>query len=128
MQVEAVAWISQRKTLLAAFFFLLALHAWLGANEAEGARGRRLYLASLAAFILALLAKVSAIVLPAVLLLHTLCYPREGRTRSFRAIVPFVVPSIFMGLGVFVSFMQAFIFTVLSMIYISGAVTHAEEH
>ena len=33
-----------------------------------------------------------------------------------------------MGLGVFVSFMQAFIFTVLSMIYISGAVTHAEEH
>jgi F0F1-type ATP synthase membrane subunit a len=33
-----------------------------------------------------------------------------------------------MGLGLFVSFMQAFIFTVLSMIYISGAVTHAEEH
>ena len=94
VQVEAVAWISQRKTLLAAFFFLLALHAWLGANEAEGARGRRLYLASLAAFILALLAKVSAIVLPAVLLLHTLCYPREGRTRSFRAIVPFVVVAV----------------------------------
>jgi F-type H+-transporting ATPase subunit a len=44
------------------------------------------------------------------------------------ALVPIVVPSIFMGLGVFVSFMQAFIFTVLSMIYISGAVTHAEEH
>jgi F-type H+-transporting ATPase subunit a len=47
---------------------------------------------------------------------------------GFMALIPFVVPSVFMGLGVFVSFMQAFIFTVLSMIYISGAVAHAEEH
>jgi F-type H+-transporting ATPase subunit a len=46
----------------------------------------------------------------------------------FLGLVPFVVPSIFYGLGVFVSFMQAFIFTVLSMIYISGAVAHEEEH
>jgi F-type H+-transporting ATPase subunit a len=47
---------------------------------------------------------------------------------GFMALIPIVVPSVFMGLGLFVSFMQAFIFTVLSMIYISGAVTHAEEH
>jgi F0F1-type ATP synthase membrane subunit a len=33
-----------------------------------------------------------------------------------------------MGLGVFVSFMQAFVFTMLSMIYIAGAVVHEEEH
>ncbi|MGB3400324.1 MAG: F0F1 ATP synthase subunit A [Candidatus Deferrimicrobiaceae bacterium] len=46
----------------------------------------------------------------------------------FLGLVPFVVPSIFYGLGVFVSFMQAFIFTVLSMIYISGAVAHEGEH
>lgn len=46
----------------------------------------------------------------------------------FLGLVPFVVPSIFYGLGVFVSFMQAFIFTVLSMIYIAGAVAHEEEH
>jgi F-type H+-transporting ATPase subunit a len=46
----------------------------------------------------------------------------------FLGLVPLVVPSIFYGLGVFVSFMQAFIFTVLSMIYISGAVAHEEEH
>jgi F-type H+-transporting ATPase subunit a len=46
----------------------------------------------------------------------------------FLGLVPFVVPSIFYGLGVFVSFMQAFIFTVLSMIYISGAVALEEEH
>jgi F-type H+-transporting ATPase subunit a len=47
---------------------------------------------------------------------------------GFMALVPFVVPSVFLGLGLFVSFMQAFIFTVLSMIYISGAVTHSEDH
>jgi F-type H+-transporting ATPase subunit a len=46
----------------------------------------------------------------------------------FLGLVPFVVPSVFYGLGVFVSFMQAFIFTVLSMIYIAGAVAHEEEH
>ncbi|MGA7105936.1 MAG: F0F1 ATP synthase subunit A [Candidatus Deferrimicrobiaceae bacterium] len=46
----------------------------------------------------------------------------------FLGLVPFVVPSIFYGLGVFVSFMQAFIFTVLSMIYIAGAVAQEEEH
>ncbi|MGE5248305.1 MAG: F0F1 ATP synthase subunit A, partial [Verrucomicrobiota bacterium] len=47
---------------------------------------------------------------------------------GFMALIPLVVPSVFMGLGLFVSFMQAFIFTVLAMIYISGAVAHAEEH
>ncbi len=47
---------------------------------------------------------------------------------GFMALIPIVVPSVFLGLGVFVSFMQAFIFTVLAMIYISGAVTHQEEH
>jgi len=47
---------------------------------------------------------------------------------GFMALVPVVVPAVFLGLGLFVSFMQAFIFTVLSMIYISGAVAHEEEH
>ena len=34
------------------------------------------------------------------------------------------VPAIFYGLGIFVSFMQAFVFTMLSMIYISMAIAH----
>lgn len=46
----------------------------------------------------------------------------------FLGLVPILVPSIFYGLGLFVSFMQAFIFTVLSMIYIAGAIEHHEEH
>jgi F-type H+-transporting ATPase subunit a len=37
------------------------------------------------------------------------------------------VPAIFYGIGIFVACMQAFIFTVLSMIYVSMAIAH-EEH
>ncbi len=44
----------------------------------------------------------------------------------FSHLVPWVIPILFMILGVFVSFMQAFIFTLLTTVYISGAV--AKEH
>ncbi len=42
----------------------------------------------------------------------------------FLDLVPWFVPMIFYGLGIFVSCMQAFVFTVLSMVYISMAVAH----
>ncbi|NOY27336.1 MAG: F0F1 ATP synthase subunit A [Oligoflexia bacterium] len=35
-----------------------------------------------------------------------------------------LIPSVFLGLGIFVSFLQAFVFTLLSMIYISMSVVH----
>ncbi len=44
----------------------------------------------------------------------------------FFALVPFILPLPIMALGVFASFLQAFIFMVLTMIYIAGAVS--EEH
>lgn len=44
----------------------------------------------------------------------------------FFGLVPFIVPLPIMALGVFASFLQAFIFMVLTMIYIAGAVS--EEH
>jgi F-type H+-transporting ATPase subunit a len=52
----------------------------------------------------------------------------EQVTLGFMGLVPVLVPVVFMGLHVFVSFVQAFIFTILSMLYVSGAVEHAEEH
>ena len=54
-------------------------------------------------------------------------YAGEQVTTGFMALVPVVIPVAFMGLHVFVSFLQAFIFTVLSTAYIGGAVAH-EEH
>ena len=36
-------------------------------------------------------------------------------------LVPIVVPAVFMGLGLFVAFLQAFVFALLTMIYIGQA-------
>lgn len=44
----------------------------------------------------------------------------------FTNLLHFVLPAIFVGLGIFVSFLQAFIFTVLSAIYI--ALSEAHDH
>lgn len=45
----------------------------------------------------------------------------------FTNLVHYIIPAIFIGLGIFVSFLQAFIFTVLSAIYISLATAHETE-
>ena len=51
----------------------------------------------------------------------------EQVTMGFLGMVPFVIPVIFMALHVFVSFVQAFIFMMLGMVYVGEAVAH-EEH
>jgi F-type H+-transporting ATPase subunit a len=43
------------------------------------------------------------------------------------ALVPVIVPAIFMGLGVLVAFLQAYVFAMLSMIYIGLAVHHDDD-
>jgi F-type H+-transporting ATPase subunit a len=43
----------------------------------------------------------------------------------FMGLVPLLIPVAFMGLGVFVSVVQAFVFTLLSILYISGALEEA---
>jgi len=48
-------------------------------------------------------------------------------TSIFFSFVPLVVPVIFMGFGLFVAFIQTFVFVLLSMAYFSGAIVH-EEH
>ena len=45
----------------------------------------------------------------------------------FSGLVPLVLPVIFLGLGVFVSLIQAFVFSLLSTVYLGLAVAH-EEH
>jgi F-type H+-transporting ATPase subunit a len=45
-------------------------------------------------------------------------------TLGFFSLVPVGVPAIFLGLHAFVSVIQAFVFMLLTMIYISLATTH----
>ena|ERR1051326_3019165 len=48
----------------------------------------------------------------------------EKVTMTFLTLTYFVVPSIFMGLHVFVALLQAYIFMLLTMIYVGSAVAH----
>ena len=48
----------------------------------------------------------------------------EQVTLAFLGLTYLVAPAVFMGLHVFVSFLQAYIFTLLTMIYVSSAVAH----
>ncbi|MCX6620646.1 MAG: F0F1 ATP synthase subunit A [Acidobacteria bacterium] len=51
-------------------------------------------------------------------------YAGEMVTLVFMSLVPVVVPAMFMGLHVFVSLLQAYVFTLLTMMYVGGAVAH----
>jgi F-type H+-transporting ATPase subunit a len=44
-------------------------------------------------------------------------------TLVFFSLVPLVIPVLFMGLHIFVSFLQAYIFVLLTMVYLAGAVS-----
>ena len=66
MTVETIAWVGERKTVLAAFFALLALLSYV--HYARG-RGRGWYALCAGLFVLALLAKPTATPLPLCLLL-----------------------------------------------------------
>jgi F-type H+-transporting ATPase subunit a len=48
----------------------------------------------------------------------------EQVTMAFLKLTFLIAPAVFMGLHVFVSFLQAYIFALLTMIYVSGAVAH----
>ena len=109
--VESVAWVTERKNTLSLVLTLLAAHAWLAWRERRSAREQAplqkkkkrrpeaadpwllrpgvLYAAALAAFTLALFAKTTASVLPAVLLV--LVWWKEGRVawKDVRPTLPF---------------------------------------
>jgi len=73
LRAESVAWVSERKDVLSAFFFLLALSAWAGyaADRRPSDRLPRAagYVLALVAFVLGLLCKAMLVTLPFVLLL-----------------------------------------------------------
>jgi F-type H+-transporting ATPase subunit a len=59
--------------------------------------------------------------------LYANMYAGEMVTVLFVSLTYLVMPAVFMGLHVFVSFLQAYIFALMTMLYVGGAVTH-EEH
>jgi len=98
VQVESVAWITERKNVLMGFFFLLTLLTWIEFLEQQMTRRWRLYLLALVLYALALLSKTTACTLPAALLLILWLQKRAINKERLVQVVPFLILGIAMGL------------------------------
>ena len=97
VQVESVAWITERKNVLMGFFFLLTLLAWIAFVDERTRRRWIFYYLALTLYALALSAKTTACTLPAALLLILWLQKKPITMGRLMQIVPFVVLGIVMG-------------------------------
>lgn len=104
MHVESVAWVSERKDVLYAFFFLLGLLSYWRFLEGNS---KRYWWAAFGCFVLACLSKAMAVVFPvAALLLYVWKTPQRGwdalraaaRPTAWRPLLPFLGLALFFGL------------------------------
>src|SRR5215468_8517541 len=98
VQVESVAWITERKNMLMGFFFLLTLLAWIVFIDGRTRRPWIFYCLALIFYALALSAKATACTLPAALLLIFWLQKKPVTIRRLIPIVPFVAFGVGMGL------------------------------
>jgi len=97
VQVESVAWITERKNVLMGFFFLLTLLAWIAFVDGRTKRRWVFYGLALILYLLALSAKTTACTLPAALFLILWLQKTPISWKRIFQIVPFVVLGIAMG-------------------------------
>lgn len=97
LRVESVAWVTERKDVLFAFFLLLSLLAYLTWTKTGK---RSAYWACLVLFIASALSKSAAVTLPVVLLIVD--YFRANRV-AVREKIPFFAVSVIMGAATFVA-------------------------
>jgi hypothetical protein len=92
VQVESVAWASQRKNVLSMFFFLVSFGFYIrSVSEDE----RRYYWVSVIVYSLALLTKVAAIVLPLIIILYDFCYSQSDHFRTrLKKYTPYLITSL----------------------------------
>ncbi|MGP8198782.1 MAG: tetratricopeptide repeat protein [Limisphaerales bacterium] len=98
VQVESVAWITERKNVLMGFFFLLTLLAWLKFIDDQCKHPWRFYVLALVFYALALFAKTTACTLPTALLLILWLKEMPINWRRLAQIAPFLAMGIGMGL------------------------------
>ncbi len=98
VQVESVAWVTERKNVLMGFFFLLALLAWVAFVGERNGKRWKYYGLALICYALALCSKTTACTLPAALLLIFWLKAKRIDWSSLLQVAPFVVLGIGMGL------------------------------
>jgi hypothetical protein len=126
LHVESVAWVAERKDLLATLFFLLALFAWQ--RYAERPCARR-YLAVLLLFVCGLLSKPMVVTLPLVLLcLDGWPLNRFGRVAMSRLLaekLPFLLLSAASGIVTIVAQRRGDALTTLAEIPLADRLANA---
>jgi len=90
VNVESVAWIAQRKNLLALLFFLLSILSYVNAEKDSCPKPSRWYWLSLAAFVAAMLSKGSVAILPLVLV-GVVAWLRPLTRSDLVRVVPFLL-------------------------------------
>jgi len=98
VQVESVAWITERKNVLSLFFTLLTVRAWLEFIDGESAKPWRFYALSLACYALALSSKTTACTLPVVMGLILWLKHQPLTRRRLMELIPFFALGLIMGL------------------------------
>jgi tetratricopeptide (TPR) repeat protein len=108
LRVESVAWITERRDMVALAFSLASVLCYLRSHDAHS-RFRRWYWLSVATFVCALLSKATAVMLPATLLVLNV-YPLRrlggaagwtspSARQAIRELLPFGAASLLAGLG-----------------------------
>jgi protein O-mannosyl-transferase len=98
VQVESVAWITERKNVLMGLFFLLTIRAWVEFVDKQTKHRWFFYVLALLLYALALFSKTTACTLPAALLLILWLQGRRINQRQLVQLFPFVVLALGMGL------------------------------
>jgi len=96
LHVESVAWISERKDVLYAFFYILSLVCYLFYLDNKSTT--KYYFFTLFFFILSLLSKPMAVTLPFVLFLMDYLRNQRIKTRSLFEKIPFFIFSFLFGI------------------------------
>ena len=92
VQVESVVWVSERKNVLSMLFFLLSLIWYIIYREKSGKQQGLLYVSSMIAFILALLTKSVAVVLPLVLIALDFCIAPKRDRKNLKNLLIDTIP------------------------------------
>jgi len=98
LRVESVAWVTERRDVLSAFFFLLAALGYLRASRQEPVWKSRAYWIALGAFALSLGSKSMAVSLPLILLVLDV-YPLRRWRGAWRARILEKLPFALLSLG-----------------------------
>lgn len=97
LHVESVAWVSERKDVLYGFFFLWALYMYILHIKQEK-RTNKYFFFSLFLFVLSILSKAQAVVLPMVFFPVDFLMKRKFTLQTIREKVPFFVIALCFGL------------------------------